>query len=242
MDAARKLILERIDELGTNMAAVSRAIGYSHSYIQQFINREVPRELDELARSKLAAHLKVPEANLRGPESKALTNVNGNVSQIEQQQRNKTVTLGSDVAHSPMQEVPSAHLTGERDLPVYAAAQGGRGAIVLSSDPVDWVVRPEPLARVRDGYGVIITGDSMSPEHRSGSTALVNPHLPARSGDTCIFRSDAEDGTVNMCIKELVRQTNELWHVRQHNPRKAFTLKKSDWQVCHVTVGNYFRR
>jgi transcriptional regulator with XRE-family HTH domain len=90
-------------------------------------------------------------------------------------------------------EIPGEKLTGDRDLAVYAAVQGGSGVLILSSDPVEYVVRPDPLARVRDGYGVIVVEDSMVPEFRSGDIALVNPHLPPRAGDTCVFRHQEED-------------------------------------------------
>jgi len=87
-----------------------------------------------------------------------------------------------------------------------------------------------------------VTGDPMSPEHKSGSTALVNPHLPPRTGDTCVFWRLDEDGTRLACIKELRRFTDTTWFVKQHNPKKEFTLKRTEWQLCHVTVGNYSRR
>jgi phage repressor protein C with HTH and peptisase S24 domain len=138
--------------------------------------------------------------------------------------------------------VPGEDLVGDRDLPVFSTAEGGRGSLILSNDAVDWVVRPDPLLRVKDGYGMIVTGDSMSPEHKSGSMALVNPHLPWHAGDTCVFRSVSDDGTEIACIKELRRWTDTTWHVRQYNPKKDFTMKRSEWQVCHVTVGNFKRR
>ncbi len=125
---------------------------------------------------------------------------------------------------------------------MFGTAQGGSGALIVTDQPVDWVVRPDPLLRVRDGYGMIVTGDSMAPMHKHGSTALVNPHLPYRSGDTCIFRNHADDGEVQVIIKELRRYTETTWHVRQYNPLKDYTLKRSEWQICHVTVGNYFGR
>ncbi|WP_074832784.1 S24 family peptidase [Bradyrhizobium lablabi] len=92
---------------------------------------------------------------------------------------------------------------GERDLPVFGTAQGGSGALIVTDGPVDWVVRPDPLLRVKDGYGMIVTGDSMDPVHKHGSTALVNPHIPWRSGDTCIFRSHHDNGDNIVIIKEL---------------------------------------
>ena len=110
----------------------------------------------------------------------------------------------------------------------------------MSNEAVDYVVRPAPLLRVRDGYGMIVTGDSMSPKLENGSTALVNPHLPQRNGDTCVFRNHQDDGTVYAIVKRLDRYNDDTWFVSQYNPKKAFKLKRSEWQVCHVVVGDYF--
>jgi hypothetical protein len=78
MDAVRKLILERLDELGTNMAAVSRAIGKSHAYLQQFIYRGVPVDLPEKVRIPLADVLRVEQEKLR--VSPLVTTPNNNPS------------------------------------------------------------------------------------------------------------------------------------------------------------------
>lgn len=244
MDLVRKLILERLEVLGLTMAEASLKIGRSHSYIQQYLKRGVPAKLPEEVRIALAELLKVNEFDLRGTSAKLpkrdymkTNNSDPNV-----------VALRPGAAKLPhnQQNVPGAtagsQLFGDRDLPVFGTAQGGEGAILLTNEAVDWVLRPDALLRVKDGYGIIVTGDSMSPEHKSGSIALVNPHLPAHAGDSCIFRSHADDGSVKICIKELVRQTDDAWHVKQHNPPKEFAFKKSEWQICHVTVGNYFRR
>jgi phage repressor protein C with HTH and peptisase S24 domain len=147
---------------------------------------------------------------------------------------------------APLKMVPGEKLTGNNDLAVYAAVQGGSGVLILSSDPVEYVVRPDPLARVRDGYGVIVVEDSMKPEFRSGDIALVNPHLPPRAGDTCVFRHQEEDGTETAIIKHLRRATAERWLVTEWNSddgvHRDFELERSEWQKCHVTVGKYSRR
>lgn len=161
------------------------------------------------------------------------------------------IAIGKVVRNSrplaaPLETVPGAQLVGERDLKVYAAVQGGSGTLVLSNEPVEYVARPEPLARVRDGYGVIVIEDSMAPEFRSGDIALVNPHLPPRVGDTCIFRHLEPDGTQTACIKYLRRTTEANWQVSEWSSeaggQRDFNLKRSEWQICHVTVGNYKRR
>lgn len=130
-----------------------------------------------------------------------------------------------------------ASLVGEvRDLPIYGTAQGGRGAMLLSEKAVAWTVRPPSLFKVAAGYGMIVMGDSMSPEHRAGSTALVNPHLPPQAGITCVFRNVADEGVI---LREFERETSDLWHVKQHRPPRSLTLKKSEWQAFGQTTGNY---
>ena len=242
MDPVRKLILEKTQERGTNLAEVSRQIGRNHAYLQQFIKRGVPAELSEKVRPALAVALGIPENMLRlgpqnGPVNHSLTG-----AKIPIASTHGKVTLSNNEQDHPPTFTPGAALVGEADFPVFGTAQGGRGALIVTDAAVDWVVRPAPLLRVREGYGMIVTGDSMAPAHRSGSTALVNPHLPWRPGDICIFRNHADDGTVMACIKELVRFTDDTWYVKQYNPPKSFTLKRSDWQICHVTVGNYSGR
>src|SRR6185369_2185379 len=132
-------------------------------------------------------------------------------------------------------------LFGDRDLPVFGTAMGGSGgALVVTDRAVDWESRPDFLLRVEDAYGMIVSGDSMSPQFENGSTAIVNPHIPPRSGDTCIFRRHKDDGETLVLIKKLRRFTDETWYVQQFNPARDFQLKRSEWQICHVTVGGYF--
>lgn len=239
----RKLILEKLSEKRLSMKEASLRIGKSHSYIQQFLKRGVPAQLDEEVRGPLAELLGIDEQDLRGVSSKlpkreyVKTNPSKHESLVE------APTVGHKIPqnqHIVLETLTGAQLFGERDLPVFGTAQGGSGALIVTDQPVDWVVRPNPLLRVKDGYGMLVTGDSMSPEHKPGSIALVNPHLPWRPGHTCVFRRHDDDGTVHAIIKELRRWTDDTWYVRQHNPRRDFTLKRAEWQICHVTVGSFF--
>lgn len=239
----RKLILERLEELKLNMAQASLAIGRSHAYLQQFLKRGTPVELHERERILLAQLLGVSEDQLRGPSAKLPKK-----EYVKVIQGSRESYLGATGAtplvlrneQNASRAVPGADLFGNSDLPVFGTAQGGQGALIVTDHAVDWVARPSVLLRVQDGYGIIVTGDSMDPEHKEGSIALVNPHLPPRVGSSCVFRSHADDGAVHVIVKELRGETESLWKVRQHNPKKDFTLKKTEWQVCHKTVGNYF--
>lgn len=243
MDLVRKLILERLQELGLGMAEVSTLLDRNETYLQQFLKRGSPRELHERDRIRLAGILKVSEDQLRGPSS---TLPKREYIKVNPSLRESLIADPSNRSKLPENQqtgpelVPGSLLVGERDLPVFGTAQGGSGALIVTGEPVDWVVRPAPLLRVRDGYGMIITGDSMDPVLKSGSTALINPHLPPRLGDLCLFRNHAEDGATRVAVKEFRGETDTVWKVRQYNPPKDFSFKKSDWQVRHRIVGTYF--
>lgn len=141
--------------------------------------------------------------------------------------------------------IPGAKLMGQVDFPVHASAEGGRGQIIISSDPVDFMPRPAPLVHVPNAYGLIITGTSMEPEYRHGDTALINPHLPSVSGEVHVFYAERE-GSARATIKLLRRAKEEKWQVRQHNPPTDmphdFELSRREWQWAHRVVGKYSRR
>lgn len=64
MDKVRALIEAIIKDRDLDMAALSRAIGRNHAYIQQYLKRGVPQDLPEKVRGRLAAELKVRERDL----------------------------------------------------------------------------------------------------------------------------------------------------------------------------------
>ncbi len=67
-ESVRALVKERIKSRDLNMAEVSRKIGRNHAYIQQFIDRGVPRTLNEGVREKLAPILGLQPDDLRSSE------------------------------------------------------------------------------------------------------------------------------------------------------------------------------
>lgn len=241
MDAVRKLIQDRLQDLGLSMSEASLKLGRNHAYLHQFLKRGHPRKLEEEDRLTLASLLGVPEIELRGTSPRLPKREYTRPNNVTKLPATKEMSPSVHNRLDKLTEVATPY--GGQDLPVFGTAQGGgSGALIMSNEAVDWVIRPAPLLRVRDGYGMIVTGDSMSPRIENGSTALVNPHLPPRSGDTCVFRSHKDDGSVLAMIKQLIRFTDDTWYVRQLHPKKDFKLARSEWQVCHVTVGSYFSR
>jgi transcriptional regulator with XRE-family HTH domain len=127
-----------------------------------------------------------------------------------------------------------------RDFPVYGAAQGGpAGAMLVSSDPIQQMIRPDPLMTVRSGYGVYVVGESMSPAYEQGDIALVHPALPPRrNADVILVRKEA-DGTPHVLIKRLLGWDDEHWRLRQYNPPEDFTLPRAEWTEVQAIVGKY---
>lgn len=247
MDVARKLIHEKIQEHGLDMKKVSLAIGNNHAYLQQFLKKNKPRELPERVREKLAPILRVNPDQLRGPSEPlpkrdyVKTKIVPIQNNIAKGERRPLLSPGDDISARGM--LPWSGLVGPTpDFPVFGTAEGGDGALIVTNSAVEWVFTPIPLAGVVDAYGMIVSGDSMAPGIKSGAVMLVNPHMKPRSEDICIFRKVADDGTEHARVKEFISQTDQIWRVRQYNPRKDISLKKSEWQICHVTIGQYFRR
>lgn len=141
---------------------------------------------------------------------------------------------------------PPPQFIGQRDLPVYSAAEGGPGEMVVSTDPVEIVPRPWFMNEVKDGYAVLITGESMVPAYRPGEMAIVNPRLPpTRNQDTIFVAKSEERGEFRATIKHLLRWSTKDWLVEQYNPPegqlKEFALDKRVWGEALRVVGKYNR-
>lgn len=135
---------------------------------------------------------------------------------------------------SPLLTMPAP--LGRPDLPVWASAQAGDdGAIVLTPDPIDYIRRSDRMAGVRDAYAFYVIGASMSPAIEHGDQVVVNPHLPARPGNDCVFVHQGPEGMLAL-IKRLVRPGAEQWKVRQFNPNREFELSRKKWSKAHVVT------
>lgn len=139
--------------------------------------------------------------------------------------------------------IPGEELVSQqRDLPIYAAAKGGDGHIIITFDPISYMKMPAVLQGVKGGYGLLLTGESMIPAYRPGETALINPNLPpARDEDVVLYHTSDTDEN-EAIIKRLVGFNDREWLLEQYNPHKEFKEFRADWPVCHRVVGKYNTR
>jgi transcriptional regulator with XRE-family HTH domain len=139
--------------------------------------------------------------------------------------------------------VPGSQLLGTGMMPVFAAAQGGDGHVIVTFDAVDHVKRPAELENVRGGYGLLIVSDSMVPAFRPGDMALVNPHLPpARDKNVILYHTPPHGGDVEAIVKQLNGWNDREWHLQQWNPILEFSEFRQEWPICHRVVGRYDAR
>jgi len=126
------------------------------------------------------------------------------------------------------------------EIPVYDAAAGGTGHLIISVEPSEYVEAPPPLRNVNGAYGIRITGDSMAPEYADGSIAFVIPVGAKRVGRPHIFYDhDPKTGEAQAIIKIWRGETSTKWKVAQTNPAKDFTIDKVDWPICHFVAAGY---
>lgn len=70
MDAIRKLIERQVADRGLDLKRVSEMLGKNPAYLQQYLRRNIPRELGERERSRLAEILGLDENQLGAPKRK----------------------------------------------------------------------------------------------------------------------------------------------------------------------------
>lgn len=122
-------------------------------------------------------------------------------------------------------------------IPVYSAAQGGQGHVIIDFNPIEEARPPEELVRVRNAYGILIVGDSMVPAYKPGDIAWVNPHKPLERDTDVVLYHVPPNGEAEAIIKTLVSFSDREWKLRQYQPPLDFAESRIDWPICHRIVG-----
>lgn len=137
---------------------------------------------------------------------------------------------------------PPIATVGERDLPVYGSAQGGKG-MTVDPHPLEWVKRPAPLMSVSKGFAVYVVGDSMSPAYEQGDMVFVHPGLPLNRGDDALLVNMAgADGEWSAIVKRVIGWSDKFWKLQQFNPRRDFDEPRAAFPQAYRIVGKYNRR
>jgi hypothetical protein len=126
-------------------------------------------------------------------------------------------------------------------VPIYAAAMGGEGHIIVHFEEIQRVSPPPEISTVRGGYGILVVGESMVPAFEAGDVAWINPHLPPQADTFVVLYHTPPHGSAEAIIKRLVSFTPERWRIRQYNEPKEWNVPFAEWPHCHRVVGKKMR-
>src|SRR5262249_30172126 len=154
----RRLVTERIAELGLDLANVSRELGHNHAYLQQYVRYAIPAQLKEDDRHRLAALLGVDQRVLKpgGGDSA------GEIAPLD-------ARAPGEVRAAPPVRLAGAQFRPE-NVPVRGTVRGGQGgAFELNvGEPIDYVRRPLSLIGKGEIYALHVESDSMAPRYEPG--------------------------------------------------------------------------
>lgn len=215
-DPIRDLIRSLLRDRQKTAKEVSLAIGANHAYLQQFLERGVPRELPERRRKAIADYFGIEQKNLA------------------------SVSHATNVTIAPPR---NARLAGQVGLnvtvPAYGQARGGRdGQFPLNGNKVADVLAPPSLANVPDAYAVYVVGSSMEPRYYAGECVFVNPKLPIMKGCFVVAQIAApvEGDPPLAYVKRYVSSDSKVLRLEQFTPRKVLTFPAGQIVTIHRII------
>lgn len=220
----RERVQKRLEELDRSPITAAVEAGLERTYIRDFVGGKK----DSIRSDKyeqVARALDWTIADLLGAAKEHVR---------------ETKAILSEMMDQIGKPLPGDMLVGARDFPIYAAAQGGEGFMIVHTDVMEWVKRPVILEGVPDSYGVLVMGDSMIPAYRPRDMALVHPRRPMeRDTDVILYEHDPRTGEAKSMIKRLIGFNDRSYKLEQYNPAKTFSEHRADWPICHQVVGLY---
>ncbi|HVS77951.1 MAG TPA: S24 family peptidase [Dongiaceae bacterium] len=236
LDGPRRLVAERIAELGLDMANLSRELGHNHAYLQQYVRYAIPAQLKEDDRHRLAALLRVDQRALKPGGSVDLTGF-GESSGDE---------IAPLDAHAPgeVRAAPQVRFGGAQlrpeNVPVRGVVRGGQGGSfeLNIGDPIEYVRRPLSLIGKGEIYALHVESDSMAPRYEPGEIILVWAQRPALIGrDVVVQLRPSHDGeNPRAYLKRLMKRNDKDLVLEQFNPRKTMSLKMKDVISVHMVL------
>lgn len=232
-------IAARLRELGRSQKDLAQALGVEPPRITEILRgdrRVQPAEWQplavflELPMAQVAANLGIDLSGFAGT-----TQAGGKPAARASQRGQSTEKLPARTAGLDAQP---GFAGSARDLPIYGAAEGGGGVMILDSDPIEYGERPANLLGVRGAYGVYIVNDSMAPAYEQGDKVHVHPGRPLKPGRDALFIAETADGTRHATVKRLVKAGDKAWKVQQFNPPRMFELPRKTWQRAFRIVGS----
>lgn len=228
----------RLDALGLRPATAAKAAGLHPDYLRNILDgKSLSPRADKLAQLARVLHCDLPFLLGEGaPPAPPLP------------------TAGFDratPAYMPLREEPAAF--GHADspggiqdqMPIYGSADGGEFGMTVTLTPIEFMRRPEPLARVPGAFGLYMVGTTMAPKYQPGDLLLIHPTRPAAPQDHVLAVRAVTSGPADAMIGcHLGRDDEGAILLGRYAPGLApIALPRSEgvWRV-QVIVGSYDAR
>ncbi|MGW6779417.1 XRE family transcriptional regulator [Brucella pseudogrignonensis] len=218
----QKRIRERLEALDLTPEQASRKAGLDKTYLRKLFER--------------------PSASPRGNTLEALAKaLEVEISHLISTDDSIVEKVSNDVTHNDVKSAnvnPPSRQVMPNDVPVLGTAAGSmEGAFQLVDGVIDYVRRPPALMNSRDIYSIFVEGSSMYPEHKHGDLRFINPHKPARVGDSIVIQIK-NDGrlTYDAMIGHLVRRTATQLVIGKLNPEMTLTYSLEDIVSVHKVL------
>lgn len=238
MDPVKELIVQKIRESGLTMAAISRKMNRNAAYLQQFIKRNVPKELEEEDRDVLASILGVDSKLLKGPGRQRKT--------IEE------TDFGPMIRFMKAYRDRAAH-GSEGSFPYFEGVPLEQGSLKIASYPRFRSALSDLFSP--NTYLLLITDDNL-PELRRGAVAFVDPDITPRADMICVLRKIPIEGESEAFVRQIFEINEDTFRVygkesireTSNNQRKssAKSLRNSledfsrkEWRA-EIIVGSLF--
>jgi SOS-response transcriptional repressor LexA len=229
-------IAARLRELGRSQKDLAQALGVEPPRITEILRGD--RRVQPSEWQPLAVFLELPMAQIAANLGIELSGFAGGKPAARSTQREQSTDKLQSKRNAALEVPPGFATLPARDLPIYGAAEGGGGVMILDSDPIEYGERPANLLGVRGAYGVYIVNDSMAPAYEQGDKVHVHPGRPLKPGRDALFIAETADGTRHATVKRLVKAGDKAWKVQQFNPPRVFELPRKTWQRAFRIVGS----
>lgn len=197
------------------MTDLSRHLGKNHAYIQQYLERGIPRTLGEVERKKVASYLSIDESLLLPTDLHNIKN------QSESSLQPKIVKRMDDASFGP------------DTVPVLANFNGLSEVFMPDFGfPIAVALRHPNQRGIKEAYASPANDDNMSPRYIRGELVYWNrSQFPAKEQDCYI---ETRTGWLLGCY---VKRTATEIVYRQYNPLKELKHKLADVLALHAIVG-----
>ena len=247
-DQLRAKLLDAMRAADVNANVLARKISRRPDYIRDFLSGR-KNSLGAFEVSNIEEALNLPLGTLSGRNSildklsrkiERKTDDQWNLITKEMLERaQNSINFDEASGRPPV----SAEFYGQRDLPIFSTVENGNSSMLVSKEPIDFVPRPWFLREVRNGYAIVIAGDSMVPAYEPGDSVIINPRLPAIKDRNALFIKDESDDQFTAKVARLSRMTEADWHIQVWNPAAGSpaqsTLSRVEWSYVYKIINKH---